>query len=87
MRPILVISKQRVGHATSVGPIAHLVRLKCYEKEIDNLHGELGGTHRPYQLDRNVMKGNREFAIHLSVTEIPIGETEVIRVCGSGYVK
>jgi len=24
---------------------------------------------------------------HLGETEIPIGETEVTRVCGSGYVK
>ena len=26
------------------------------------------------------MKGNREFAIHLGETDIPIGETELIRV-------
>ena len=24
---------------------------------------------------------------HLNETEIPIGETDLIRVCGSGYVK
>ena len=56
------------------------VRPKCYEGETESLHCNVGGTNRSSRLDRNVTKGNREFAIHLS-------ETEVTRVSGSGYVK
>ena len=63
------------------------VRPKCYERETGSLHCELGGTDRSSRLDLNVRKGNREFQPHLGETEIPIGETEVTRVSGSGYVK
>ena len=63
------------------------MRPKCYEKETESLHCKLGGTDRSSRLDRNVTKGNREFAIPSGETEIPIGETELIRVFGYGYVK
>ena len=62
------------------------VRPKCYEGETESLHCELGGTDRSSRLDRNVMKGKESLQSHLGETEIPIGETEVTRVCGSGYV-
>ena len=39
------------------------VRPKSYEREIESLHCNLGGTGRSSWLDRNVTKGNREFAI------------------------
>ena len=40
----------------SVGP-------KRYEREIESLHCNLGGTDRSSRFDRNVMKGNREITI------------------------
>ena len=63
VRLILVISKQRVGQANSVGPIAYL-----------------GGA-------EIIAIGNREFASPSRWDRDPIGETELIRVSGSGYVK
>ena len=39
------------------------VRPKRYEGETESLHCELDGKDRSYRLDRNVTKGNREFAI------------------------
>ena len=62
VRSILLISKQRVGQANSVGPIAYL-----------------GGT-------ENITIGNREFASPSRWDRAPIGEIELIRVSGSGYV-
>ena len=61
------------------------VESKRYEKETGSLHCRLGGTDRSSRLDLNVRKGNREFQPHLGETEIPIGETDLPRVCGSGY--
>ena len=63
VRPILVISKQRVGQANSVGPTAYFG-----ETEI-------------------IATGNREFASPSRWDRDPIGESELIRVSGSGYVK
>ena len=63
------------------------MRPKRYEGEIESLHCELGGTDRSSRLDRNVTKGTKSLQSHLGETEIPIGETEVTRVSGSGYVK
>ena len=39
------------------------VRPKHYERETESLHCELGGTDRSFQWDRNITKGNREFAV------------------------
>ena len=47
---------------------------KCYKKETESLHCNLGGTDRSSRLQS-----------HLDETEIPISETDLIRVCGSGY--
>ena len=55
------------------------------KRKTESLHCELGGIDRSFWLDQNVTKENREFAI--GETDIPIGETELIRVFGSGYVK
>ena len=62
--PILVISEieswsGKLGGTKSL----ILVRLKRYEREIESLHCELGGTDRSSRLDRKVTKGNEEFAI------------------------
>ena len=54
-----------------------LVRLKCYKRETESLHCNLVGTDRSLRLDQNVTKGNREITI-------PIGRTDLPRVCGSG---
>ena len=61
VRPISAISKQRLGQANSVGPIAHLGLTETLQRETERLQP------------------------HLSETEIPIGETDLPRVCGSGY--
>ena len=63
VRPISAMSKQRVGQANSVGPIAHFGKTETLHRETESLHCELGGTDRSFWLDRNVTKGNREFAI------------------------
>ena len=63
VEPILVISKQRVGQANSMGPIAYL-----------------GETEM-------IAVGNREFASPSRRDQDPIGEIELIRVSGSGYVR
>ena len=60
--PILVIGKQRVGEASSVGPVRSS-RLDQNITKAESLHCNLGGTDRSSQLDRNVTKGNREVAI------------------------
>ena len=52
------------------------MRPKCYERETESLHCNLGGTDRSLQLDRNVTKGNREIATPSRETEIPIGKTD-----------
>ena len=39
------------------------VRPKCYKKETESLHCNLGGTDRSLRLDRNVTKGNRDITI------------------------
>ena len=83
----MVIDKQKVGQAISVGPIRSFDRTKTLRKGTESLHCRLGGADRSSQLDRNVMKGNREFATHLGEIEIPISETEKAWVSGSGYVK
>ena len=36
---------------------------------------------------KSYKKETESLQSHLSETEIPIGETEVTRVCGNGYVK
>ena len=40
-----------------------LVGPKCYKRETESLHCNLGGADRSSQLDRNVTKGNKEVSI------------------------
>ena len=63
------------------------VRPKHYEEETESLHCELGGTDRSSRLDRNFRRETESLQSHLGEIEIPIGESEVTRVCGNGYVK
>ena len=60
------------------------MRLKRYEGKIESLHCNLGGTDRSIQFDRNVMRETDRLQSHLGETEIPIGKTNLPRVCGSG---
>ena len=63
----------------SVGP-------KRYEKETKCLHCNLGGTDRSSRFDRETLRREIErLQPHLGETEIPIGETDLPSVCGSGY--
>ena len=61
------------------------VRPKCYERETKSLHCNLGGTDRSLQLDETLRRETERLQSHLSETEIPIGKTDLPRVCGSGY--
>ena len=84
----MVIDKQRVGQANSVGPIrsSRLDQNVTKGKQrvcIANSMGpiaHLGWT-------ETLRRETESLQSHLGETEIPIGETEVTRVSGSGYVK
>ena len=87
MRPILVIDKQRVGQANSVGPIRssrldqNVTKGKqrvCIAISVGPI-AHLGWTEM-------LRKEIEILQSHLGETEIPIGETDLTRVCGSGYV-
>ena len=59
---------------------------KCYEKQTGSLDCNLGGTDslisvRPKCDERETER----LQSHLGENEIPIGETDLPRVCGSGY--
>ena len=85
MRPILVISFPESWSGKLGGTdLPFSVRPKCYKTETESLHCNLGGTDRSLRLDRNVMKETERLQSHLGETEIPIGRTDLLRVCGSG---
>ena len=50
-----------------------------------SLHCNLGGTDRSSRFDRMLERETERLQPHLAGTEIPIGETELIRVSDSGY--
>ena len=84
----MVTDTQRVGQANSVGPI-HSSRLDrnvtkgkqrvCIAISVGPI-AHLDGT-------EILRRETERLQSHLGETEIPIGETEVTRVYGSGYVK
>ena len=87
MRPILVIDKQRVGQANSVGPI------RSSRLDGDVTKGKQRvciaisvGPIAHLGLTETLQRETEILQSHLSKTEIPIGETEQTRVSGSGYV-
>ena len=83
----MVIDKQRVGQANSVGPI-HSSRLDqnvvegklrvCIAISVEPI------TH--LGLTETLRRETERLQSHLGETEIPIGETENTRVSDSGYV-
>ena len=86
MRPILVISKPESWSGKLDGTDSLIsVRPKCYEREADSLHSNLGGTDRSSGGTKTLQRETERLQSHLGETEIPIGDTDFPRVCGSGY--
>ena len=88
VRPILVIVKQRVGQANSVGPIrsSRLDRNVTKRKQSVCIAISVGPIAH-LGLTETLRRETERLQSHLGETEIPIGETEKTRVSGSGYVK
>ena len=62
------------------------MRPKIYKGETLSLHCNLGGTDSLILVGSKCLEGETEsLQSHLGETEIPIGETDLPRVCGSGY--
>ena len=88
VRPISAMSKQRVGQANSVGPIrsSRLDRNITKRKQSVCIASSVGpiahlGLTETLRRETDILQS------HLGETEIPIGETDMTRVSGSGYVK
>ena len=84
----MVIDKQRVGQANSVGPIcsSRLDRNVTKGKQRVGIAISVGPiAHLGWT--ETLRRETERLQSHLGETKIPIGETEVTRVCGSGYVK
>ena len=87
-RPISVIGKQRVGQANSVGLI------RSFRLDWDVTKGKQRvciaisvGPIAHLSWTKTLQRETERLQSHLGETEIPIGETELIRVSGYGYVK
>ena len=86
--PILVIVKQRVGQANSVGPIrSSRLDRNITKRKLSVCIAILVGPIALLGLTETLRRETERLQSHLGETEIPIGETEKTRVCGSGYVK
>ena len=88
MGPISVIGTQGVGHANSVGPIRSFEWDQNVTKRkqgvcIANSVGRIAHFDETETLRRET----ESLQPHLDENEIPISETKLIRVSGSGYVK
>ena len=84
----MVIGKQRVGQANSVGPIrsSQLDRNVTKGKQRVCIAISVGPiAHLGWT--KTLRRETESLQSHLGETEIPIGETEVTRVYGSSYVK
>ena len=83
----MVIAKQRVGQANSVGPIrsSRLDRNITKRKQRVCIAISVGPIAH-IGLTETLRRETESLQPHLGETEIPIGETDLIRVCGSGYV-
>ena len=86
MGPILVIDKQRVGQANSVGPIrsSRLGRNVTKGKQRVCIAISVGPIAH-LGLTETLRRETERLQSHLGETEIPIGRTDLPRVCGSGY--
>ena len=63
------------------------VRPKRYEKETRSCIANSVEPITHFGETKTLRREIGSLQSHLGETEIPIGETELIRVCGSGYVK
>ena len=87
MGPILVIDKQRVCQASSVGPILSSWLDRNITKGKQRVCIAISvGPIAHLGLAETLRRETESLQSHLGETEIPIGETELIRVSGSGYV-
>ena len=85
MRPILVISfpeswSGKLGGTDSLTS----VRPKCYKRETESLHAISMGPIAHLGKTETLRRETERLQSHLGETEIPIGETDLPRVCGSG---
>ena len=82
----MVIDKQRVGQANSVGPIrsSRLDRNVKKRKQSVCIAISVGPTAH-LGLTETLRRETERLQSHLGETEIPIGRTDLLRVCGSGY--
>ena len=69
-----------------MGPIAHLGLTETLRRETERLQSHLGETEIPIGKTEFIAIGTKEFAGPSRLDRDPIGETELIRVSGSGYV-
>ena len=84
----MVIGKQRVGQANSVGPIRSSRLDRSVMKGKQRVYIAISvGPIAHFGLTETLRRETERLQSHLGETEIPIGQTEVTRVCGSGYVK
>ena len=87
MRPILVIVKQRVGQANSVGPIGSSRFDRNVTKRKQSVCIAISvGPIAHLGLTETLRTETESLQSHLGETEIPVGETEKTRVSGIGYV-
>ena len=84
----MVIAKQRVGQANSVGPIRSSQLDQSVTKGKQRVYIAISvGPIAHLGKTETLRRETERLQSHLSETEIPIGETELIRVSGNGYVK
>ena len=85
MRPILEIDKQRVGQANSVGQIRSSRLDQNVTKGKQRVCIAISvGPIAHLGLTETIRRETKRLQSHLGETEIPIGETDLPRVCGSG---
>ena len=84
----MVIDKQRVGQANSVGPIhsSRLDRNVTKGKQRVCIAISVGPI-AYHGLTEMLRMASERLPSHLGETEIPIGKAELISVCGYGYIK
>ena len=82
----MVISKQRVGQVNSVGPVRSFQWDRNVTKRKQGVYiAILVGPIAHLSVTETLRRETERLQSHLGETEIPIGETDLPRVCGSGY--
>ena len=87
VRPISVIGKRRVGQLNSVGPIAHFGETETLRRGNKEFALRTRWARSLISVRPKLRRETESLQSHLGETEIPISETKLIRVSGSGYVK